>query len=395
MRNGTVTRNGYLSFISGSEIEINTDEYNNYFSGVVQITFNPNGGSVSETSRMAFFGTAIGALPVPTRTGYTFAGWYTSASGGTQITENTIVTATDAETLYAHWTANNYTVTFNANGGTVSPSSKSVTYTGTYGSLPTPYRDYYTFDGWFTEASGGTQVSSSMVLNSPNNVTVYAHWTLNPVKGWVNATNLPSGAQVTDQKWSYTLRTNTESRETSLPGYTQYGSYWVKYNTGSFTYSTEFPSGFDTSDSIYTSMQKNAGVSSETTTAKTEVVNTWTGYVYWHWNYLLASPGHATNRYISNVKTSYYSHFAAFTDSTNYGHKDKNGTVDPDDYYVDRGNTTDVSWWWYRFNYYTCNYTDYYKMFQYYKTESKESTSDPTGGTGVSNVVKWVKYREK
>ena len=68
------------------------------------------------------------------------------------------------------------TITFNANGGTVSPSSQSYAANGTYGSLPTATRAGYTFEGWFTAASGGKQVIiSSMVPSS--NATLYAHWT--------------------------------------------------------------------------------------------------------------------------------------------------------------------------------------------------------------------------
>ena len=366
-----------------------------------QITLNNQSAtSPGTTSVTATYGNAMPSITQPTKTGYTFNGYYKNTNGGGTKYYNANGSSartcdlTSNTTLYAYWTANTYSVTFNGNGGS-SGGTKPVTYGSTYGTLPTVTRDYYSFDGWYTTASGGTKITADTIVSITSDQTLYAHWTLKPVKGPVQASQMPSGAQVIEQYWSYTLRTNTESRQTSLSGYTQYGSYWVKSNTGSFLYSTEFPSGFDTNDSIYTSMQKNAGSSSETATSKTEAVNTWTGYVYWHWNYLLGAPGGAANRYISDVKTSNYSHFAAFTSSENYGHTDKKGTVDPNDYYCDRGNTTDVSWWWYRFNYYTCNYTDYYKMFQYYKLEDKTSSSDPTGGTGVSNVVKWVKYREK
>lgn len=67
------------------------------------VTFNPNGGTVSETSRSVALGTAVGTLPTPTRSGsYSFDGWYTAASGGTQISSGTTVSAN--VTYYAHWT---------------------------------------------------------------------------------------------------------------------------------------------------------------------------------------------------------------------------------------------------------------------------------------------------
>lgn len=72
--------------------------------------------------------------------------------------------------------AQNFTVTFNANGGSTSTSSKTVTYGSTYGTLPTPTRQGYGFLGWFTSASGGTQVTSGTSVSITSNQTLYAHW---------------------------------------------------------------------------------------------------------------------------------------------------------------------------------------------------------------------------
>lgn len=66
-----------------------------------------------------------------------------------------------------------YTVTYNANGGSVSPTS--AVYSGTPLTLPTPTRAGYTFNGWFTAASGGSQVSSPYTPTA--NITLYAQWT--------------------------------------------------------------------------------------------------------------------------------------------------------------------------------------------------------------------------
>ena len=92
-------------------------------------------------------------------------------------------------TLTANWSANSYTVTANANGGTIPTTSgwtvasgsknasKTVTFDKTYGALPTPTRTGYTFSGWYTNASGGTQVSSSTKVTTASNHSIYAHWT--------------------------------------------------------------------------------------------------------------------------------------------------------------------------------------------------------------------------
>ena len=68
-------------------------------------------------------------------------------------------------------------VMFDANGGSVSPMMLTVMGGTEVGTLPTPARDGYTFDGWFTAASGGMQVTSSTKITA--NVTYYAHWTAN------------------------------------------------------------------------------------------------------------------------------------------------------------------------------------------------------------------------
>ena len=58
------------------------------------------------------------------------------------------------KTITAQWTANEYTVTFNpGNGATVDPASKTVTFDSTYGDLPTPVKNGYTFNGWYTAAT--------------------------------------------------------------------------------------------------------------------------------------------------------------------------------------------------------------------------------------------------
>ena len=71
----------------------------------ITVTFDPNGGSVSPTSKTITKGIAYGILPIPTKTNYTFKGWYTAASGGSKVTSSTTVNATANHTLYAHWTS--------------------------------------------------------------------------------------------------------------------------------------------------------------------------------------------------------------------------------------------------------------------------------------------------
>ena len=71
---------------------------------VSKITFDANGGMVSEASRTVEIGTTVGILPIPTRTDYVFDGWFTAASGGTEINSNMVVTSEMGDfDIFAHW----------------------------------------------------------------------------------------------------------------------------------------------------------------------------------------------------------------------------------------------------------------------------------------------------
>ncbi len=142
------------------------------------VTLNPNGSgaSVAPTKITVSAGGDYGDLPTPSRTGYTFLGWFTAASGGTQVYDYSALVSNSSHTLYAHWAQATYTVTLNANGGSVSPTKLNVTVGGTYGTLPTPSRTGYTFLGWYTAASGGTRVYGSDTYTTAGNQTLYAHW---------------------------------------------------------------------------------------------------------------------------------------------------------------------------------------------------------------------------
>lgn len=74
-------------------------------------------------------------------------------------------------------TPKSYTITFDANGGDVSTNNKTVTVGSAYGTLPTPTHAGYTFEGWYTAESGGTEITASSAVSLTANQTLYAHWT--------------------------------------------------------------------------------------------------------------------------------------------------------------------------------------------------------------------------
>jgi uncharacterized repeat protein (TIGR02543 family) len=114
-------------------------------------------------------------LKAATKIGYDFAGWFDAATEGNKVTE-IAKGSTGDKTLYARWSANEYTVTFDAQDGEVEPASKSVTYDANYGGLPTPTKTGHTFQGWFTAATGGTEVTAETTVKTAEDHTLYAQW---------------------------------------------------------------------------------------------------------------------------------------------------------------------------------------------------------------------------
>ena len=152
------------------------------------VTYNANGGVCGTTSEK-YTGTAL-TLPTPTREGYWFVGWYDAPEGGNKIGDAGMTYNPAGEiTLYAHWQERvEYTVTYNANEGTC--GTASATYQGTALTLPTPSRTGYTFNGWYTAASGGTKIGDAGAGYIPSaNITLYAQWTVNSYKITVTTSN--------------------------------------------------------------------------------------------------------------------------------------------------------------------------------------------------------------
>lgn len=290
------------------------------------LTYNANGGTVSTSSKTLQYGDAFGTLPTPKRDGHRFLGWYTSATGGTKISEATKIGAENT-TIYAHWEAytlsinyhgdgaeylhdfdfdenkelglvnvtgkdivkvqtvrygsklsdngvldggrfkktgytaenlvmllkggtsistqvpytavelatkvgkqdafktgnvsidiypkwvvNKYVLSFDPNGGTVNPTSKTVSYGSPYGDLPTPTKSGNTFLGWFTEKDGGTRVSSTTTTGA-SNVTLYAHWKLDirdTVLGDRSVFSGTFGQYIKNNSYIYSIEIGTE-----------------------------------------------------------------------------------------------------------------------------------------------------------------------------------------
>jgi uncharacterized repeat protein (TIGR02543 family)/LPXTG-motif cell wall-anchored protein len=122
-----------------------------------------------------------GALPTPVVPGYVFNGWFTSAEGGEQITAGNTVKTASNHTLYAQMEPDSgIVVTFDPQGGEVSPAQIEVSFALPYGTLPTPTKAGYNFLGWYSAANAqeesGLWVSASTEVTNPESHTLYAQW---------------------------------------------------------------------------------------------------------------------------------------------------------------------------------------------------------------------------
>ncbi|MFA9465075.1 MAG: InlB B-repeat-containing protein [Velocimicrobium sp.] len=137
------------------------------------ITFNTNEGSMVNSITQAYK-SEVSAPENPTREGYSFIGWYKDSTLSTAYTFGTM--PAEDSTVYAKWTANSYTITFDSNGGT---SVENITQDcETAVSEPTaPTKEGYRFAGWYSDSE--LSVTYSFGTMPIDNITVYASWTIN------------------------------------------------------------------------------------------------------------------------------------------------------------------------------------------------------------------------
>lgn len=230
--NGNVlaNRSGYTD---GSKHWVNAGDVTLYafWKAKYTISFNAHGGSAA-SSKEVISGEQYGTLPTTTRTGYTFAGWFTAETGGTQVTNTTTVSITANQTLHAHWLAH-YSVAFHANGGNGSMAAQSFIQ-GTAQNLKenTFTRTGYTFAGWATSDDGNVVYEDKQNVNnlsSTGNATVnlYAKWTANTYYVSFNGNGNTSGS-MSNQTFSY-----DETKNLSSNAYAK--SYTVSFDGNSGT----------------------------------------------------------------------------------------------------------------------------------------------------------------
>ncbi len=202
--------------------------YAHWSGSSIKIILNANGGQCSESSKNVTYASEYGVLPTPTRTGYGFDGWYTEATGGNKIVNTTKVDNYSEHTLYAHWIAGGVTIIFDPNGGVCDISSFSTEYDSAYGTLPSPTRTGYTFDGWYTAINGGDKITSSSTVSVTTDQTLYAHWTAKQYTVTFNANG--GKCSITTKNVSYA---STYTLPTATRDYYNFTGWYTASNGGS------------------------------------------------------------------------------------------------------------------------------------------------------------------
>ena len=205
----------------------------------VTVTLHANGGSVSPNTITLYAGDAVGTLPEPTKTGYTFGGWYSDSELTVPVNSETIIN--DDSDFYAEW-LEGITITFNADGGEVNLNSKTIISETAIGELPIPTKIGYDFDGWYLDSSYETEVTAATVFNS--STVIIAKWAeLDDITVTFDA----DGGSVTPN--SRTIRPGAVIGELPIPEKTDFNFVgWYLDNT----YETEVTASttFDSSTSI-------------------------------------------------------------------------------------------------------------------------------------------------
>ena len=295
-------------------------------------------------------------------------------------------------------------ITLDANGGSVSTTSFTAHYPDTYGTLPTPTRDYYTFRGWYSTVLGSAVTANSTVPETEYE-TLSAMWEENPLSGWVQADNMPQDGQVVNRKYSYSLTEYTTSQNKSMSGWEMYDSKRELSDYGSW-------SAWSTTPVSATNNRK--------VDTKTESTQVLTSYNMVEYNTM----GGGNRQYRSYSVGGDYSGYGV---AASYGEFHRTGTYSVDEVnsaaqiapggrssggaaginmdsqvgyvlyceghnvimFVDSENYSTQSTTYYR-------YADRTETTIYYfkRTVQQESMSRPSG-SDVSNVVEYVQYRNR
>ena len=279
-----------------------------------------------------------------------------------------------------------YQITFDANGGTVDTDEKTVYYGSAYGELPVPVRDYYSFDGWYTDNTAGEAIGADSVFNASNDITLFAHWKKNESSDWVPAIEVPDDAEIVDEKWTYKQKETSTSSSSSKDG-------WVKYDTQRTSWgATQGPVYYDPSNGARNVWSESYWIRDNYKTvwhysrsiSGASGWNSWNVSISPNWGYLAYSQ-EITLDYRLDCTDSNWNGLGARYGKYYYGGFDCPYWFNEwsESVYVN----SDYGTRWY--------YQDPVYTYYYYRYVDKESTTLIEPSSSVSGIVHWVKYVPK
>ena len=163
----------------------------------------------------------------PTRTGYSFGGWYSDSRYQTRVTQ-IAQGSVGNKTLYAKWTPVTYHISYQLNGGNGVTNPTSYNITSSTITLKNPTRTGYSFGGWYSDSKYQTRVTQ-IAQGNVGNKTLYAKWT--PTK--YNIRYVLNGGKAKGNPTSYTITSKSITlKNPTRKGYTFSGWYSdSKYRT--------------------------------------------------------------------------------------------------------------------------------------------------------------------
>lgn len=169
--------------------------------------------------------------------GYTFDGWYEKAAdiGNENKREPLPLNPLKKWELYGKLTANEYTVTLDANGGEVSPETITVTFDSAYGELPKATLTGYTFNGWYDE--NGNKVTADTIVKTAEDHELTAQWTANTYAVKFDKNETKATGEMADQGFTYDEAQNLTANAYAWTNHIFMG--WATTSDGEVVYADE------------------------------------------------------------------------------------------------------------------------------------------------------------
>lgn len=395
--------NQYIVFAEGSDskiIKVDDDTFESMLKAY-KLSFDANGGECDTKSKQVDNGTPVGELPIPTRVGYDFEGWY--LDDGTEVTKDKVFSTGKDITVIAKWKVKEFKVNWNEATGLLvdvkrieSPYKNAET-----GNVDNGSTIYYgdvlkvTYDvesGYMMKENGVTDITVSKDVTFDDIYAVVGKLS----DGWVLESEVPENATRLEEKWTYDKITNITSDVDSVEGYTLYDTTYVWSDYGNWS-----------------SWSNNKATASDSRAVETRnIAATYKTQYQYERCYGLSSAGYY-------VSYPWQSGACQTWEWTNWldqplPNEGLDSSINSAAYYYGRGYNADgvkvterngsrwdIPWWSQNTRrvqvtaaYTQYRYRDRSQIYTYYltKTENLESDTEVEESEGIENIQKWVKY---